>query len=106
MALPPKPLIQSLEGARAAVLREVLLLASLLARHEAATRLSLHSLCLMLLPCLLDSSAPAPSDPHSVAAHMSSLAARLAAVAAHLAERHPVDVAYFCAANAALLVGS
>jgi hypothetical protein len=106
VALPPKLLLQSLEGPRGAVLRETLLLLALLGRHEAATRMSLHSLCLMMLPCLLDSSASAVSDPHAVAAYMAALAAKLAALATHLADRHPVEISYFCAANAALLVGS
>ena len=108
LALPPKLLLQSLETAAGAVLRETLLLLHLLARHEAATRMSLHSLCLMLLPCLLDSSAAAaPDEPHALAAHMAALAARLAAIAAHLAGRQPLlELSYFCAANAGLLVGT
>jgi hypothetical protein len=113
MALPPKLLLNSLNKTHACVLREVLLLLLFLAQHEDSTRLSLHSLCLMLLPCLLSSSSPSPSSssslplsPRCASALYAGMASSLVAVANHVGRGLlPLSHAYFVAANALLLAG-
>ena len=67
--------------------------------------MSLHSLCLMMLPCILEPSSTTTLDPKSAASHFNNLGNLLVALVRFVARGMDFSPSFFVAANALCLIG-